>query len=39
MEANGREVEVLDALADVQTAPLVSDEGRFDLRKGWERGW
>ena len=39
MAAEGREVEVLDALADTETAPLISDEGPFDLRKGWERGW
>jgi hypothetical protein len=36
MEAGGESVEVLDALADPERAPLVSDEGSFDLRPGWE---
>jgi len=39
MEADGRPVDLLDALADRDVAGLVSDEGSFDLRTGWERGW
>jgi hypothetical protein len=34
----GRDVDLLDALADPDLAPLLSDEGSFDLRFAWERG-
>lgn len=36
---DGRDVDILDALADEKLAPLVSDEGHFDLRVHWERGF
>jgi hypothetical protein len=35
----GRDVDLLDALADPDLAPLLSDEGAYDLRAAWERGW
>jgi hypothetical protein len=36
---DGKDVDFLDALADRALAPLVSDEGAFDLRVAWARGW
>lgn len=39
MEVGGKSVKVLDALADRESASLISDEGHYDLRVGWERGW
>jgi hypothetical protein len=36
---DGRDVDVLDVLADEKLAPLLSDEGRFDMRIHWERGY
>ena len=36
---DGREADILDVLADKKVAPLVSDEGAFDLRTQWERGF
>lgn len=39
MEIDGRSVPVLDVLADRDLAPLISDEGSFDLRRVWEKGW
>lgn len=39
LHVDGREVDVLDALADPELAPLLSDEGSFDVRVVWDRGW
>ena len=39
MIASGRERPVLDVLADREMADLVSDEGAFDLRMFWARGY
>ncbi len=36
---DGDDVDLLDALADDDLAPLLSDEGAFDLRAAWARGW
>lgn len=36
---DGRDVDILDVLADQKLAPLVSDEGHFDLRIVWSRGF
>lgn len=39
MIALGREQSVLDVLADPSAAALLSDEGAFDLRTIWARGY
>ncbi len=39
MRVDDKSVNVLDALADRSLAPLISDEGSYDLRRVWERGW
>lgn len=39
MEVDGREADLLDVLADRELAGLVSDEGHFDIREAWARGW
>lgn len=39
MEVDGSEADLLDVLADPERAPLVSDEGAFDMRETWARGW
>lgn len=39
LHVDGRDVDLLDALADPELAPLLSDEGAYDLRAAWERGF
>jgi hypothetical protein len=39
IEVDGEPERLLDVLADKGRAALVSDEGRFDLRELWERGF
>ncbi len=39
VEVGGRDVGFLDALADKALSGCLSDEGTFDLRLLWERGW
>lgn len=39
MLVGGEERSILDVLADPEAAPLLSDEGAFDLRVLWSRGW
>lgn len=36
---DGKDVDLFDALADRELAPLLSDEGAYDLRAAWRRGW
>lgn len=39
MEVDGVRRELLDVLASRNEAALVSDEGAYDLRTVWEKGW
>lgn len=39
MEVDGEKRELLDVLASRDEAALVSDEGSYNLRTVWEKGW
>lgn len=39
MEVDGEQADLLDVLADRERASLLSDEGAFDMREAWARGW